>query len=93
MAKGPYGANIETEKSATSPSTKNQKRLCKSTLYAATNLELTSSRILSPLSLNSYTSIASAITLQMLSKQKNSTHNSRRDYFLLKSCCQNWTTE
>ena len=31
------------EKSAKNPSTKNLKRLCKSTLYAVTNLELTSS--------------------------------------------------
>ena len=58
------------EKSATSPSTKNQKRLCKSTLYAVTNLELTSSRILSLQSLNCYTSIAGAVSPRMLSKQR-----------------------
>ena len=58
------------EKSAKSPSTKNQIRLCKSTLYAVTNLELTSSRILSLLSLNCYTSIAGAVTPRMLSKQR-----------------------
>ena len=57
-------------KSAKSPSTKNQKRLCKSTLYAVTNLELTSSRTLSLLSLNCYTSIAGTVTLRMLSKQR-----------------------
>ena len=62
-----------TEKSAKCPSTKNTKHLCKSTCYAVTNIELTSSRILSLLSLNSYTSIAGAVTPQMLSKQKNST--------------------
>ena len=57
-----------------------------STCYAITNLELTSSHTLSLLSLNCYTGIASpAITPQMLCKQKNSTHNSRQDYFLLKS--------
>ena len=50
-----------------------------------TYFELTSSRILSLLSLNSYTSIAGAVTPRMLSKQKNSTHNSRQDYFFLKS--------
>ena len=43
---GPYGAKTETEKSAKSPSTKNTKCLCKSTCYAITNLELTSSHIL-----------------------------------------------
>ena len=58
------------EKSAKSPSTKNQKHLCESTLYAITNLELTSSRILSLLCLNSYTSITGAVTTQMLSKQR-----------------------
>ena len=58
------------EKSAKRPSTKNQKCLCKSTLYAVTNLELTSSRILSLLCLNCYTSIAGAITPRMLSKQR-----------------------
>ena len=71
MAKG---AKIETKKSVKSPSTKNTKRLCKSTCCAVTNLELTSSYILSLLSLNSYTSIAGAVTLQLLSKQKNSPH-------------------
>ena len=40
------------------------------TLYAVTNLELTSRRILSLLSLNSYTGIAGAVTPQMLSKQR-----------------------
>ena len=68
--KGP-GAKIEIEKSAKSLSTKNTKCLCKSTCYAVTNLELTSSRILSLLSLNSYTSIAGTVTPRMLSKQKN----------------------
>ena len=58
------------EKSAKSPSTNNQKCLCKSTLYAITNLELTSSRILSLLSQNCYTSIASAITPRILGKQR-----------------------
>ena len=57
-------------------------------LAMLSNFELTSSSILSLLSLNSYTSIAGAITPRMLSKQKNSTHNSRQDYFLLKSCRQ-----
>ena len=38
--------------------------------YVVTNLELTSSRLLSLLSLNSYTSIAGAITPRMLSKQR-----------------------
>ena len=57
-------------KSAKSPSTKNQKHLCKSTLCAVTNLELTSSCILSLLSLNCYTSIAGAVTPRMLSKQR-----------------------
>ena len=66
-----YSKKNETEKSAKSPSTKNQKRLCKSTLYAVTNLELTSSRFLSLLSLNYYTSIAGAVTLRMLSKQRS----------------------
>ena len=56
--------------------------MCKSICYAVTILELTSSRILSLLSLNSYTSITGAVTLRMLSKQKNSTHDSRK---LLKS--------
>ena len=71
MAKGTKKLKPKKPKS---PSTKNTKRLCKSTCYAITNLELTSSRILlSLLSLNSYTSIASAITLRMLSKQKNYT--------------------
>ena len=74
MQKGPYGTNIETKKNAKSPSTKNTKRLCKSTCYAVTNLELTSSRNLSLLSLNSYTSIAHTITPWMLSKHNNSTH-------------------
>ena len=59
------------EKSAKSPSTKNKKRLCISTLYAVTNLELTSSRILSLVSLNCYTSIAGAVTPRMLSKQRS----------------------
>ena len=78
-------------KIAKSPSTKNTKHLCKSNCYAVTNHELTSSHILS---LNSYTSIDGAVvTLRMLSKQKNSTHNSRQDYFLLKSRHQNWTTD
>ena len=85
MAKGTYGAKIETDQSAKSPSTKNTKLLCKSTCYAVTNFELTSSRILSLLSLNSYTSITDAVTPRMLNKQKNSTHNSRQDYFFLKS--------
>ena len=67
------------------PSTKNTKSLCKSTCYAVTNLELTSSRILSLLNLNSYTSIAGAVTPRMLSKPQF--------YFLLKSRHQNWTTE
>ena len=58
------------EKIAKSPSTENQKRLCKSTLYAVTNLELTSSRILSLLCLNCYTSIAGAVTPRMLSRQR-----------------------
>ena len=43
------------------------KHLCKSTCYAVTNLKLTSSRILSLLSLYSYTSIAGAVTPRMLS--------------------------
>ena len=51
-------------------STKYQKRLCKSILYAVTNLELTSSCILSLLSLNWYTSIAGTVTSRMLSKQR-----------------------
>ena len=71
MAKGPYGAIIETEKSARSPSTKNAKRLCKSTCYAVTNLE-PSSVSTKP---DSYTSIASAVTPRMLSKQKISPHS------------------
>ena len=58
------------EKSAKSPSTNNTKRLCKSTLCAVTNLELTSSCILSLLCLNCYTSIAGAVTPRMLSKQR-----------------------
>ena len=55
-----------------SPSTIIQTRLCKSTPYAVTNLELTSSHILSLLSLNCYTSIviAGAVTPRMLSKQR-----------------------
>ena len=60
---------------------------CMNQLAMSTNLELTSSRILSLLSLNS-TSIASTVTPRILSKQKNSIHNSRQDYFLLKSCRQ-----
>ena len=59
-------------------------KMCKSTCCAVTNLELTSSRILSLLSLNSNTSIASAATLQMLSKQTNSTQFT----FLLKSAAR-----
>ena len=49
-----------------------QTRLCKSTLYAVTNRELTSSHILSVLSLNCCTSIviAGAVTPRMLSKQR-----------------------
>ena len=58
------------EKSAKSPSTKNQTSLCKSTLYTITNLKLTSSRILSLLCLNCYASIAGTVTPRMLSKQK-----------------------
>ena len=52
------------------PLLKIKKRLCKSTLYAVTNFELTSSRILSLLCLNCYTSIAGAVTTGMLSKQR-----------------------
>ena len=91
MQNGPYGTKIATKKSAKSPSPKNTKRLCKSTCYAVTNLELTSYLILFLLSLNSYTSITGAVTPRMLSKQKNSTCNSRQDYFLLESRHQNWT--
>ena len=71
--KGPYGAKIETEKSAKSFSTKNTKHLCKSTCYDVTNLELTSSRILSLLNPNSYTSssdIVGSVTPRMLSKKE-----------------------
>ena len=79
---GPYGAKIETEKSTKSPFTKNTKRLCKSTCYALTNFELTSSRLLSLLSL---TSITSAVTPQMLSKQKNSPHTTSSNHAAIAS--------
>ena len=55
-------------------------------LLAVINLELTSSCLLSLLSLNSYNSIAGAVTPWMLSNQKNSTiHLSSQP------CCLNWT--
>ena len=50
------------------PLIKIQNACVKSTCCAVTNLELTYSRFLS---MNSYTSIAGAITLRILSKQKN----------------------
>ena len=62
------------------------KHECKSTCYAIINLELTSSRILSLLSLNSYTSnsdITGAMTLRMLSKEL---HNNSHQDFVLQLC-------
>ena len=61
---------LKRRKALKVPLLKNQKRLCKSTLYAVTNLELTSNRTLSLLCLNCYTSIAGAVTPRMLSKQR-----------------------
>ena len=53
---------------------------CVNQLAMPTNLELTSSHFLSLLSL---TSIAGAVTLQMLSKQKNSPHATSSQIMLL----------
>ena len=72
MAKWTLWCKIETERSAKSASTKNSKLLCKSTCYAITNVEFTSSRILCLLSPNRYTSnsdIAGAMAPWMLSKR------------------------
>ena len=82
-------AQILKLRNVLSLSTKYAKCFCKSACYAVTNLLLTSSCILSLLILNSYASIAGTDAKQVKALQ----HISHQDYFLLKSCHQNWTTE
>ena len=71
---------LKRRKALRVPLLKIKKRWCKSTLYAVTNLELTSNRILSLLSVNCCTSFASAVTPRMLSKQRaaHTIHVSKR---------------
>ena len=61
---------LKRRKALRVPLPKIKKSLCKSILYAVTNLELTSSRILSLLCLNCYTSIAGPVTTRMLSSKE-----------------------